>query len=357
MEEIFVRGSAFPRVMKCPGSKTAPEIRIEQPEPWTKSGNKMHTLFEAILKGEDHDVPEDEDDRIIYFTFLKFWNKIQNSFMILAIEQKVDFHYKGLKMSGTPDLTGVWGKDILMVIDWKTGYLDTDYIDQIKAYLFALYLAYKENFEVEFKALKAVTFYVRLNRWEVVDLEPQELIQWADEAVATFKQNHYTPGAHCVYCPLANECPAKATMIQSVKNQLFELGKNPLTPQIMADLYPKVGLMEKVIKQYKSLFKEQVKNLGTVTSSEGLQYYLKPETHEKIICNTITRDKIVEAIGRVPDDILKIDKKELLKHVAEDAPAKKKKEAKENFMEDLRQNSLVTSSIVNKLSTRKGKEI
>lgn len=58
------------------------------------------------------------------------------------------------------------------------------------------------------------------------------------------------PGAHCKFCPCANECPEASGMALALASE-FTLGVAHLTPEMIANIIPRFAAIEKIMKDVK----------------------------------------------------------------------------------------------------------
>jgi hypothetical protein len=95
------------------------------------------------------------------------------------------------------------------VLDWKSGWGDGDYEQQLRGYA---YLALRQ--EPDAQEAYCVVMHVRRRRCKGYLWRREELDEWHSWLMDRVKDETYVPGAHCRYCPRSLECPAKEELLR-----------------------------------------------------------------------------------------------------------------------------------------------
>jgi hypothetical protein len=217
---IYLRCSALPLALKCPGSVRRGVIPINASNDAADVGTAGHDGLATMVRAGRVDwdgVPElaskhavDEKElRGLLALGAKLWEQIRDSFPNVHAESLDD---PGLRvrrgrvvLTGHPDLISISGLKA-HVGDWKTGRLDSDYREQLRGYMVLVLEAVAALTEAF-----AGILWVRDQDYEPHRMERADLDKWwarIDAEIVNW-DGTYKPFTNChLYCPRGHECPA-----------------------------------------------------------------------------------------------------------------------------------------------------
>jgi len=180
-----------------------------------------------------------------------------------------------VEVSCHPDIAGMSndGKT-LIVVDWKSGYLESDYTNQFKAYAYACYQKFKVDYKIEKIMLIAV--WLRSRTFDVKEYTVKEIeVDFIQELIKALESNVYSPSPdNCLYCPIY-DCKAKAALTRSSITSLVEMDDEDDSEALtlsMALAYPKIQFIEKAAKHARDVIKQSIEDTGCRIKIEDGKY-------------------------------------------------------------------------------------
>lgn len=383
-----IRCSHLPRIFACPASAKAPEIPIGGGDAGGPAdlGSAVHAVMADYITGDlplqEYDLStyqrrfslaEIDDLRWLSWRAKRMWDELAEELKVVSVEHQMRWELPdglapgmGVIIQGTADLVlEVYAEEpVLAILDWKTGHVDRDYANQAMGYL---WLAYRFVRDIRpgqrYPALgKIITAWVRSGEIDVRYVTADDMLKWELLLHQRLCGITYAPGECCEFCPLKRECSAKQQLVRATMNEMAPFaGNEPISPEKIVSLYPRSKLLEKALKNYKSLLREMVKESGSVSLGDGRELYLDDRSRDTIYYIQ-GMEAIAEAVGKtVPEvnadlqDIITVKKKGLLDYVAKPAPKKEKGKAREDLMEALGEADAVETLEYTQFATRKEK--
>jgi len=364
-----IRCSALPRIMACGPSAIAPEVKVDTSGPEAAMGRAVHELLATVVKDEldappefgdvlqRHGLSDDDADelRMLAWSGVNIWKKLRESFEIVAVEGEFVGSVAGLELTGSADVIGCTEEDGergTVVFDWKSGRIDSGYLDQLKGYL-------KLGWIKETEKAKAVVIWLRESRVEIVDVTPASMVKWEEELQVSLGSTDFNVTEHCGYCPRRLECPARNQIVRSVISDLSaEESIGELVPAQLAQLYPRVSLLEKTIKAYKKALKAAVEE-GPLSIGDGRVLTVEPNRRESILFEQGV-DALESHLGLSADemrsaleDSITVNKKAVAELAAERAQKGMKGKARAAVIEVLRECGAIKVTEFGKLTVKK----
>lgn len=278
------RMSSLPREMGCPASASEPDIKIDSSTGPSIMGSCIHEVVVDPIRNDDAFIHKDhinelaakyrvdnvKEVRILsYVAFRAYRENIRPHIDLdtLMIEEEVKFSVGGVKRVGHMDGMALSvDHETLIVWDWKSGFVETDALNQLKGYgLGALKLF------PDVKNVTLVTVWLRSKTLDVVELTRKELeVDFVKELREAQQSNTYNPDPKfCTYCPKL-QCPAKIKMNHSTINQLVEMADTEVVNvEEYAKSYDKILFLEKAIKSAKEAVKKHIKDNGRIKTDTG----------------------------------------------------------------------------------------
>ena len=335
--------------MSCPASGRLPEghILIEGDDGPARLGTAVHEVLAAVVStGElpdghavavKYNADPDEVERLVSYG-MKAWGELQQYYPGAVVEQHLT---DGTLLSGHADVLSVSG-NAAAILDWKSGYLESDASQQMTAYAFLASCTVPDTV-TEFMA---VVVYLRSRTYRIFRYTVKDLDAWAQNLQDVIDGPElFRPGSHCLYCKRHWDCPARAQMIRQTIAELGGDGEQEIT----VDLYRRARAAQAMAEEFKELVKEHILIHGPI-ESDGARLEIKTESRDKIdplaawpyfTKYGLTQQEIAEAV--------RVSKTELLSQVGNHAPARGKGAFKAQFMEELNEAGCVEKSEIQKL--------
>lgn len=222
---VRLRPSALPLAFHCPASIRGSGILINETNEAAGAGSAFHELVCHLVEdgtiewdrvneiSDKHGGADDQEVRILCGKACKIWPELQIHFPRAMTEVRVEkfLTVKDLKIGGTMDGISISG-DVARILDWKSGRLDSDYWQQVRAYGCMILL--------EFPQLRECTVtivWVRKGEFENYTLTQADAAEWLRELEARVINwdGVYCPETkYCSHCPRGHECEARNRLVR-----------------------------------------------------------------------------------------------------------------------------------------------
>jgi len=352
------RPSKLPMVMKCGAAAIVPEVPI--PEPSGKPadvGSAVHEMLAQVVK-EDLEAPPDPEPfahkygltdlkelRILAWNGLRMWENLRETVSVIDVECPLES--KSVKIGGTADILAFEESedgDCLVLADWKSGRVDSDYDDQLMCYL---WMYWTQQWNVYDRA-KIVVLWVRDKKQDVIEVSREGMANWYERFEQAIFSDEEQAGDHCTYCPRKHECATYKAWLQACARQvmLFKDGDNTELDHLdMALLWPGTRALVSAVEKYKKAMHGVVIEHGPIPTGDGKELLIKKSKREDI--NVTKGYGILSANvpGCDPESLdfikkfghfLTVKKAELLDDIGLRAAGITKKKAKDEVLDDLR---------------------
>lgn len=221
---LELRASKMPLAFLCPGSARPATLPINEDSGPARLGTAVHEALRPLAEGGALPwaaIPEiaarhavsTEDVRVLCAIAGKLWPTLAPTFPEAMTEVSLEAHFIGrngqtIHLTGHADLLSVRGT-VARLGDWKTGRVDSNYGQQLRAYA-ALTLL--EN--TELTEATATAIWIRDGEIENYTMRADELSSWTRELVERVAEwdGTFRPGKHCPRCPRSHECEAATAM-------------------------------------------------------------------------------------------------------------------------------------------------
>lgn len=373
-EEVRVRCSSLPRILSCTASAEAPEVTIDTSADFTRMGDAAHAFYERMVTDKMNapddalihslsvrfDVDADELEQLAW-QGLREWKKVRDRIDLIGVEKKYRASLaENIRLSGHVDLIGRMNDEpsIGIVVDWKAGYKESGYLEQVKGYALLDYLLSASSNRKAERYLMLVVF-TRMGITDTVEITAGELEEFRQQIVKTVTsdQTTYAPSdSNCEYCPVKRECPARRVLMRGAYDDITAIigqpGDPELVPAKLVELYPQTRILKKALEEYEKQVKEAVKAAGGEIETDAGTLSLNDVTRRTIqwaphLLNTfLTEDQIA---GLTPT----IGKKQLEDAVAANAPRGQKGSAKQECMKKLTESGYVKETTSQQIKFKK----
>lgn len=185
----------------------------------------------------------------------------------------------GLVWQGTPDIYEVF-PDYAVVLDLKTGMQELNHEAQLKDYA-AIIAANWSGIE----RVYAIVFNPMQDIYENWVFERDELGAWGKSLIKKIGQADidYVKGTLCKYCPRWHSCPAiKRELNLLLTDETVLREGQSITTEMIAQWYPAIEVLKKVIEAYDTAKIALVKNFGTIDLGNGYELFVRRYTKDDI---------------------------------------------------------------------------
>jgi hypothetical protein len=360
--EKKIRASAVPGIMKCNASKYPPKIPIRTDGEPAHIGSAVHAPLASLVDGsyawdiaracDEYEVDEKEVS-YLYHVGKSMWDKLKDSIEVLEVETEHtrEIGDTGWINTGHMDVAG-WYKPVpgtLVVIDWKTGRVDSDYTDQTIDYAWLIHPKYPEA-----TAFKVVTAWLRDNRTVVKDVTLEGLQDFERRLISAVTHDDYHPGSVCEYCSNRLECNAQKSISRASVETMLAIGSDGMqevTPALLSSLYVRSRLVKKAIDDYESALRVSIANNGPMQIEDGRVLKFVDEPRDKIHLDLETL-KAYLPIEKI-QELTTISKTALNEAIGDVAPARQKGALRKAVVEQLRECGAIETSTIRKLVAKK----
>lgn len=333
----MIHCSHLPRLFACPASKKAPGVEIELKSEWSELGTCVHQIVGAMVAADEETPPikrfvdqwqdtvDPKEVEYLAWNAAHIWKKFRGEFATVAVEQAFESNV----LHGTPDFVGKKESGELVIIDWKTGWKERDYTDQLMGYA-TLVTGGCPDLDT-----RIVTVWLRSrDSYDVKIVSPAELQAWLDRLDAVLKSETFSPGEHCTFCPMEHECAARMALVRSAIGTFQAMNDDAQLPalQQVIDRYPLYPLAKKALERFHDVAKAMVRQAGgSAKLSDGRVLSIEQSNPVKVKTSPVTFGVIAEHLRVAPPsqiieqfpEIITISKTKLEEKVKELAPYRK----------------------------------
>jgi hypothetical protein len=331
---VTLRASGAPLWMLCAGAAHPAEVRIDTAGKPAGLGSAVHEGLRPVAEGGpirwdelpgiaerwDLDV---ENLRPLVAMGAKLWPALAPRFpdalseVPLQLELEVDGDV-GAVLAGHVDLLARVS-DTIEIGDWKTGFKDGDYAEQMRAYM-----ALAITDDPTAQEVRATVIWIRAGETEEYRMTRHQAHAWLwrirTEIVGW--DGVYRPGDHCARCPRNHECPAARALARYMVESLADVDPQTsiaaMEPARVVELYRKASAVEAMAKRLREMVKARVEAEGDLVGDGGR---LTIEVEERAGLDTAAAWPVLEAAGFGDEDFAACV--DVLPSKAKDVAAKK----------------------------------
>lgn len=308
----------MPLAFRCPASMR-PELKLDEAHDAANAGTAAHEALRPLAEGRGVDFDDvdaiaqryhaDPDEvRMLCAMGVKLWREVRETFPGAITEADLELELDGATLTGHMDLTAITG-DVARGADWKTGRLDSDHSEQMKAYGTLLLLTYPQLREATVTIL-----WVRDGEIENYTMTRADAIAWVArvESEVIRWDGTYRPGSHCQHCPRSHECAAANAMarrdVAAISNKALvarvESEIATMQPAELITLVSKARAVEKMAKRVVDAVKEHVLARGDI-AAPGVGR-LTIQTEERRSVDPLKAWPVLEAEGFTDEDFAQV---------------------------------------------------
>lgn len=388
-----IRCSSLPRIMVCPASLQTPNIDIDTSGDVAALGTAVHEVLNDIIHQKLDVVPnldayikkysiDEEDLQFLTWRGMEIWTKFKPMLVhdtISCERELIGSCGSEWRITGHLDVCAelihsASDEKILVIIDWKSGYVERDYNNQLMGYAWLATKVINGHLSANgiptYTAIKIVTAWLRAGVWDVIDLSLKDIDGFGERlrSILESPKHTYSPSdAHCLYCPRSSECPARAQLVQSAINNMLPMGMEEgaalSSREKLAQVYEQSKLLKRALEDYTDALKTTIRDDGplplphsgylTIQTRTRDIIHLRPESVSVLSpylgTGESTMDAVVSAIG----SHIVINKEAMLSVISEKAARGTKATVKRKVMTELLDAGCVTTTTYDSLAVVK----
>ena len=278
-----IRGSSVPSAVHCIHSLDAPTVNIETVNPMCENGTYVHAMLAAHISGQSIPDAPNKDTEILFNCGRKMWRELSQYFPDPMVEQEIDAIFGELRLTGHADVISIIehdGQIEVRVLDWKSGRVESDYMDQLLAY--ALIVA------SYFKASKVTVMvgWLRPMEYDTKTFVGLELETAKERLLRDLSDpSPYRTGKHCGWCRMRYECLALQQMMATATLTLTghpDIDLRKIQGERLGNLLAQTKLMEGTTAAIKDAARHEVQAAGPLDVGDGRMLTLRPEKRREI---------------------------------------------------------------------------
>jgi len=353
--KIKIRPSKRPLSLLCASSVLDPQFPISSDNIYTRKGKGVHDSIVLVLR--DGMAPDDAVEKVATrygINTEEVAELLHNARRALAniedhLPEGTVFYERSLSR-GTPDWMLV-SEDLIVIIDWKSGMLETDAKEQLTDY------ADQARAEFGNKPVKAIAINLAVGSSYTHDIGQDEIdAMWQrDTQVQRNAGKEYAPGSHCGYCPMRYECEARTQYALACMYALTDATIDDLSYEHLSALYPQVLLLEKVLDDYRSALRAAVIDAQPLPLPDGRELvmidkkkmHIDPRHAWPVLAQRFSEEQMRAFVA--------IKKTAVVKAVKSNAPRGKGAAAEREFVNQLDKAGAVSYVLQRSISARKPK--
>lgn len=320
-----LRCSSLDGLFGCTPSVLADDpslVRINSTFEAAEIGKAVHQLAANMVDGKDIDIPavcnfyevDEEDVSTLYGYAERAWGELSQFFEqpqteVVVKSDTIDCKGKHYQIQGTGDVISPIGSHNAIFLDWKTGFLDDSYHQQMAGYAYAIWCVLGRPEET---LITGIVAFLRHRYYRVVKYDATALKAWEFDLLHNVlpSVDKYRPGKTCRHCELFATCPARSALVGATlqaimyPNQADPLDPTvvflkearrllagitpanrhePVTGEAVDQLLVRIKLAEQQIDEAKHLIRSAVQRAGYIPMPGGMALTLRPLQVEKII--------------------------------------------------------------------------
>jgi hypothetical protein len=325
---LTIRASNAPLAAACPGSlyPEPGEVLLDSNEPAAQTGSAIHAAMALIASGTalaDLDVAAlaakhgAAEARIETGAGILSWMLDRLGSYIhgnRAAEVTLGAVIPGtnLTLSGHADLA-TWEGNAGSLIDYKTGYRDTDHYDQVAAYIFQ---AFADPRWPDVEEWTGIVVRLASMSAEPTTWTRAKITAWANEFSARVLNwdGVYHTGDHCRYCRRCATCPAQRAIVRTAAIDFgvadfkgtVEAGLAAMTDAERVTLYRQASILAEVCESVKRRIKDYAIATNTGFDAGGGMRLVCCPTSNRTIDPARGWAIVSEAVGPRIAEVVKI---------------------------------------------------
>jgi hypothetical protein len=260
---ITLRCSSLPILFSCGASRLPPEIVVYDPpgDP-ADLGTRVHEELAHHVVGEE--VEPSKTTGFLFWAGVKAWRELSPEFPSPMTEVSLSYDFEEWSCTGHVDVVSVVGLEI-RILDWKSGFKDSDYGEQMRGYCALALLMYPE-----IELATATIVWLRTGEIERYTMKREQLAGWESD-VSEALEREESPGPHCDYCHRSHECRSRNALVRRDVATMLDLGTEEavasiarLPPGEIVQLLSKAKMVAACAERIRDAIKAHVETVGEV---------------------------------------------------------------------------------------------
>jgi hypothetical protein len=311
---LDLRASGMPLAFLCPGSARPATLPINEDMAAGRLGSAVHEALRTLAETGSvpwASIPEIaarhlvgvEEVRILCGQAANLWPTLAPSFPDAMTEVPLSANFIGrngeqIHLTGHADLLSVRGT-VARLGDWKTGRIDVDHGQQMRAYAA---LALLEN--TDLTEVTVTVIWIRDGEIENYTMRADGLSSWTRELIERVAEwdGTFRPGRHCTRCHRSHDCEAATAMarrdVAIIADRAMvaraEAELSTMAPADIVELRRKADLVKRYAYRVEDAIKAHVLANGDVVA-DGVR--LTIDTIEKRELDTAAAWGVLESAG------------------------------------------------------------
>jgi hypothetical protein len=229
---ITVRCSSLDELFACPPSVTNPQqlVKIKPLHEASVRGRIVHSLVAKYAEHGEYDLYADctregwvdtEEIADLMGYAVRAWDELKKYFPNPQFEVCVTGKSGDiLETTGTIDVVSPLEGNAAIFADYKSGYADEGYHNQMFGYAHALWCELGKPQDLQ---ITGVVIFLRHRYYRIVRYNAQNLQEWEFNLTHNVLGNAstYRPGKQCRYCTLYHSCPARREIVSGMIDALI----------------------------------------------------------------------------------------------------------------------------------------
>jgi hypothetical protein len=261
---INLRCSALPLLFSCGVSLQDPELPVYQYSGQAADlGTAVHGELARHVDGQD--VEPSKATSFLFWAGVKAWRELAPEFPAPLTEVLLDHGFEQWSCAGHVDVVSVVGSEI-RILDWKSGFKDSDYREQMRGYCALALLKYPE-----IERATATIVWLRTGEIERYTMTREQVAGWRLEVMLLLNEPEEQPGTHCDYCRRSHECRSRNALVRRDIATVLDVGTEEaaeaiarMNPRDIVALLGKAKMIAACADRIKDAIKAHVETVGEV---------------------------------------------------------------------------------------------
>ena len=209
------------------------------------------------------------------------------------------------RITGTVDCCSPAGIDEAIFLDWKSGYIEDGYQQQMAGYAYLIWNHMGRPVDV---TITGITVFLRGRYYNVVKFTDKTIVEWENNLIHNIlPSKEYSPGSSCRFCPVYAACEARSAVVRRTiddvmgtstekpdepgwmdraKDLLASLDESnksdPAVAELVSDMLFRVRLISQVSDNAKAILKEAITRVGPIPLSDDSVVGLRSVERKKL---------------------------------------------------------------------------
>ncbi len=386
-KDATIRASSVDNLFVCPPSiLSTTHNRITSQNTPAMIGKVVHECAAAYVESKKFDadamcsvyglVGEDVDTvRKLAFCAAGIWDRDISKYFTRpqvesSIKSSTPITVNGVQyyLSGTIDVASGVGATEAIFLDWKSGFVDDGYANQMLTYA---YLLWDFMGRPQTISITGIVVFLRHRYFDVVKYDARTLEAWEYDLAHNVLENpdKFSPGPRCNYCEIRSSCEARREVVagsiddilsgntdgwyqggMDTLKDLTDVNKyNDGVGDILSDMMFRISVCDSAIKSAKEMIKATLKRVGPIPCGAKSQMDLKETEVKSLVAEKaipVLRDSMSDSDIAAAS---RISLTKVMQTVSGRAPRGKKGEVRDGLVEKLDEAGAIRRSVQHRI--------